>query len=522
MTSLFRATTIVSLLTLGSRVLGFARDVLMFQMLGATWVTGTFFLAWSFPNMLRRWFGEGALSASFLPVYARTLDQQGPPAAARLLGGVTGGLLLGLALLAGLASAIALLLPPESLSLAPSDGIDPARRGALLLELTALLLPYVLPICLVAIYGAALNARGSFAPPAFAPIVLNLFWIGALLLLPSRGRGDPASVLWLSAFLLAGGVAQLAAVLWPLWRQRELPPPRLPRSGEPARDVFRAMLPAALGLSFGQLTVLVNQGIAWTFIDPAANGFVYLADRLVLFPHALTSLALATAMFPRLSLLAARDDRRDLRRQLNDALQVTLFLSVPASAGLALIGPDLFRVCFVGPRFTPLEAELAATTTAYLVAGLPFLGIAQLLARALYSTGDLRTPARVAALLFGANLLLAPGLALGLGLGIPGLTLAMSVASLINAVLLYARVHALCGGPHPGGRALLRILGATAAMLPAVLLLRGRLGLDGRLGAAIDQLALPIAAGIAAFLLATHWLGGDELRRLRRRVTRPA
>ncbi len=509
MTSLLRATTVVSSLTLLSRLLGFARDLIMFRAFGAGPITGTFVLAWTLPNTMRRWFGEGALSAAFVPAYARLLAQQQRAEADRLLGGVCGALLL--------------ILGSGSLLLASAAWLWPAAaggdgEGVLLRELAAILVPYVVPICLVAVLGGALNAWGSFGAPAAAPALLNLFWIAGIGLAAWLYGLEPVpSIRLLAVALLAGGVAQLLATAIPLARRGALPWPRLPGRGEPARGVFAAMLPTAFGLSVAQLTVLVNQLFAWTLLDPSANSFVYLADRIVLFPHGLTALALATAVFPRFAELAVQPDRAMLRGQVERSLQAVLFLAIPAAAGLVLLAPELFRIGFVGERFTTSDAELAATTTSALAIGLPFLGLAQLAARALYALGDLRAPARAACIVFGVNLLLAPLLALGAGFGVAGLTLAMSVGAMLNAALLFVQLRRHCGGLRLAPASLWRIAGAVVAMQFVVVLTGGRLGLEGRLGEAVDQLLIPIAAGICAFLSVAHLLGSQELRLLRRR-----
>ncbi|MHC4921624.1 MAG: lipid II flippase MurJ, partial [Planctomycetota bacterium] len=174
----------ISLVTLGSRVLGLVRDALMFSMLRASWAAGAFWLAWMIPNLLRRLFGEGALSAAFVPAYAKALDRDGPKPARRLLASVSGLLLVSLGGVTAVAWLLCLIMPPSLIG--TSSGADPLagggataqQHGELLLDLLAILFPYAIPICLVAVLAGALNCHGVFALPAAAPIVLNLFWIG--------------------------------------------------------------------------------------------------------------------------------------------------------------------------------------------------------------------------------------------------------------------------------------------------------------------------------------------------------
>ncbi len=510
MTSILRAASVVSAMTLASRILGFVRDVMMFRLLGTGAATGTFALAWLFPNLLRRWFGEGALTAAFVPAYTRAVADDGEAGGRRLLAAVTGVLCWVLGPTIVVVVAVALLFAAGS---SAADDVD----ARLLPELVAILFPYALPICVLAMQAGALNATGRFAGAAAAPVVLNLFWIGALWFASVALNGaHEATVRTMAWFLLAGGVAQLLLTAVPLARRGLLARPTWPKAGDPARAVFRAMVPTALGLSITQVSILVNQLLAWHFVRPGANSYVYLADRLSLFPHALTSFALATAMFPRFAALAVRGEHAELRRAIDASLRYTLFLAVPASVGMIALGDDLFSICFGSANFDDADAAIAAATTAALVAGLPFLGCAQLLARVLFALGRLGTPARIAAVLFGVNLALNFAF-LGLGLGVAGLTLATSCCSLLNAVALYVVVHRLCPGPHVMAWPIARMLVAAAAMVPAILATRGTFDATTRIGRAVVDLGLPIVVGAVVYFAVSILLGGDEWRRLRAR-----
>jgi putative peptidoglycan lipid II flippase len=444
-----------------------------------------------------------------------------------MLGAVLGSVLLVLGTLVAVVVVAALLWPAATLGFeavtgSPERGPDvtSAAHGRYFLDLLAVLFPYVLPICLAAICGGALQAHGWFAPAAAAPIVLNVFWIAGLL--AAAGGSDLAGAVRLVAwFLLAAGFAQLALVALPLLRLRALPPLRLARRGDPARDVFAAMAPTVLGMSIQKLSILVNQLMAHRLIDAEAPNFVYLADRLLLFPHALTAMALATAVFPHLAALAAADQLGAVRARLNQALEFTLFLAIPASAGVILLAQPLFEIAFTSERFTPGDASTAAWTTAFLVAGLPFLGCAQLLARALFALGNARKPAVVALALFALNVLLNLLFVAVLGADVRAFTLATSLCALLDAVILYRIVHRRVPGPHPRVRGVLRVLAATACMVPVVLALRGSFVAEGRWLRAATELLLPMAAGGAAFVAVNHLLGGRELSALFRRA-RPA
>lgn len=510
-----RAAWAISSLTLLSRVLGFVRDMAMFATLGASWVMGTFVLAWMLPNMLRRLFGEGALSAAFIRRFAATLDRDGPQEARELLGSVSGVLIGGLALLVLVVVGGCLVVPADWIAPRASAGEEAAR---LLLRSSAILFPYVLLICLAAIYSGALNSLGSFALPAALPIVLNLFWLAGIGLAVSWRPNDPAGQATVVAWsLLAGGVVQLGLSAWALARRGMLGRPRLPGPGSPARAVFLDLAPMLLGMSMVQINGLVDQALAYWLLGGGQNSHVYLANRLLLFPHALTSLALATAVFPRMAVLASRRDQERLRASLDTSLRLTLLLAVPAAAGLVVVARDFIEVFFLHGAFTARDADAATATTRTLVLGLPFLGVAQLHARVHYALGRPGVPARITAWMVPLNAALNVVLAIGLGMGVAGLTTATSICAAAQAMLLGATLRAACPGRTHWTRPILQILLATGAMVAVVTSLGAVFEPSTTLGRAVLDLALPIGAGIAVYAAAMAWWNREDLRALLRR-----
>lgn len=492
----------VSVVTLVSRILGLVRDAVMFRVLGATWAAGAFWLAWMIPNLLRRLFGEGALSASFVPAYARALDTGGPRARS-LLASVAGLLLVSLGGIIALALLLCMVLPPSLVG--AGSGSEPARLatasqfGELFLKLLAILLPYAIPICLVAVLAGALNCHGVFALPASAPVVLNLFWIGGLLAALAMGVDDLADIAILVAWcLVAAGLAQLILVALPLWARGHLPPPR-PAMTDESRAVLRGMAPTVVGMSVLQVSALLDQGIAVYLIDPGANAYIVLANRLLLFPHALTSLALATVVFPNLAVLAAREQAVELRHQLDRAVFQTLLVALPASLGMMLVAAPLIEVVFQYDKFTAADAYVSSWTTVCLVAALPGIGIAQLHARALYALGDFRTPARVAVWLLLLNLVLNLVFVLVFDLGVPGLAFATTLCALINAWALRQRFLDHCPDRTAPRERLLPVLVATVIMGGLVYAAQQLFAGETKFETAILDLLLPMLVGVSVY-----------------------
>ena len=558
---LLRRVGAISGFTLVSRILGLIRDTLMAWAFGASWVSGTFLLVWVFPNLMRRLLGEGALSASFVPAYTAAHRKGGPEASRQLMAQVIGTMLTWLVPLTLAVVAASLLVPASWLAQSLETGMPGAR---LMLQLNAVLFPYVVPICLTAIYSGALNVLGSYGLPAAVPTVLNLFWIAALLLLgqvdppwtlllpelaatslvllpagigttaalavpqlahevltPVRDAAAADGAVFLGWFLLAGGFAQVLVVLWPLRLAGALARPigGFPPVGTPGRAVFVAMLPAILGMSASQLSTLSDQVLAYWFVSPGANTYLYLANRLLLFPHALTALSVAVAVFPKLAESASDTDRKGIRATLDTATGATLLITLPAAVGLMVIGQDLVEVLFQRQRFTAEDADATAITSICMVAGLPFIGLVQLYARAFYAVGDNGVPARFAVRLllvnFSLNLVLVPVL----GFGTEAIAASSSLTSALNALLLMRGVQRHCGAGHGIVGSWLRSLVACGAMVGAILLVRPDTG-DDRMQMLLWRIALPIAVGAAAYFAAHLALRSPELAAVRNRFAR--
>ncbi|MCC7397508.1 MAG: murein biosynthesis integral membrane protein MurJ [Planctomycetes bacterium] len=520
MTRLVRAAGSISAFTLLSRIFGLWRDRLMAQTLGAGWVQDTFLLAWMLPNLMRRLLGEGALSASLLPAYTK-LRRTDPAAARTLLAQVMGTVVTILTPLCLVVAVASLLVPAEWLP-APAEGGVAAMR--LLLLLNSILFIYALPVCLTAVCAGALNTLGVFGLPAAVPILLNLFWIVALLVAHPLGITIDTSVATFAAVCLCvGGFAQLLLVLVPLLRRGELPKPRLglPARGTKAAAVFVAMGPTVVGMSLNQVSSLLDQGMAYYLLAEGAVTYIYLANRLLLFPHALTAMSVAVAVFPKLSHEAGDVDRTAMRRTLDLAAAATVLVTVPASLGLIVLGDDVVRVLFLGGEFGEHDVWPTVLTSSCLVAGLPFIGLAQLYARAFYAVGDNATPARVAARLMVANAGLNLLLLLTTNLGTAALTMSSSLSALANAFVLSRRFRAHVPAAPGLGGAWLRTALATAAMCSVLPFVKFVAADAGTLARAFGNVAAPILIGIAVYLGAHLLLRSPELRVLRRRRRPP-
>jgi putative peptidoglycan lipid II flippase len=516
------AVRIISGLTILSRLAGLVRDVLIARVLGADLAGSAFAAAYAVPNVFRRLFGEGALTAAFLPEYSRL--RRDDPARARALAArvlrlmllVTSALtLVGLGVIL---FRLALPTPPE-LSLS--------------LKLIALMLPMMPMICLLALLGGMLQARGDYAIPAAAPIVLNLFQIIA-------GTGC-------AKFLTAGdkraafaiGAAALAACLITIvWSLRALASDfTLAATGDLAQDnanaVLQRFVPAAIGLGTLQLNTLCDMAIAmWPVwigptmfgrpcpLDVSSQAVLRFSQTIAQFPLGVFGIAVATAIFPLLSRHA--HEPPDFLSHLRRGLRLSLFIALPASAGLLLLAGDIPRLLYGGASGLS-EDHLHRCSRVLLgfAAGMWASSLNQLLTRAFYARGDTRTPMRVA--VFTVLLNLACNLAFIWNLREAGMAWATATTALLQALVLFFLLRRALRRPvldRPTISAVTRIFAVTLAMSAVVLLLPHALPADSTWRSALLRVAIGTAAGVAAYALLARLLRCDELRWLFQKAPR--
>jgi putative peptidoglycan lipid II flippase len=481
--------------TLTSRVLGFVRDMIVALAFGAGPITDAFFVAFRIPNILRRLLAEGALSTAIVPVFTEYASAGSRDEFRRLLRAILGAALVALSVTVVLGIVAA---PWIVRAIAPGFAADPGQERLAVL-LTRVMFPYLVLVGLSALAMGVLNAEHRFFAAALGPAVLNVGMIAGVLAL--SGHIDPP-ILALAVGVLAGGVGQLLVQLPDLrgsgllvGPSRELRHPALAR-------VAGLLLPAVFGLAAVQVMVFVNTLLA-SLLPPGAISFLYYADRVMEFPLGVFGIALASASLPAMSRQAAAGDTRALAGTLNFALRLAVYICVPATVGLLVLGSPITRILFERGRFT--AADSLATTdalTGYTV-GLVGFATARIAAQAFYAVGEPGTAVRVGVIAIAANVVAA--IALMRPLGHAGLAYASSIGAYVNvlALLWLARRRF---GPL-GGRALLvSTVRALAAATPvAAWCMVGLTILGRRRGVVIDATLLlaVIAAGAGVFWVAS-------------------
>lgn len=524
---MIRSVGVVGLFTLLSRFLGLLRDVLMAGWFGTSLPMSAFVVAFTIPNLFRRLFGEGALSAAFVPVFVETRAREGPEAAwvltrrvatllALLLSGIT---------LAGMVAA--------QLGLAWTE---PGSKTAQILGLLRIMLPYMVFICLVALCMAVLNSLRHFALPAATPLLLNGIWIAALWgVVPHAGPGLEARIAVVAWAVATAGVAQLLLQLPLLLRCGFRPTFDLSWRDPRVARVVMLMGPAAVGLAVAQVNVMIDKLLA-AWAGPYGPAALFYSERMVYFPLGVLATAMGTVLLPTLSGHVADDQAHRIPDTINVSLRHLLFLMIPASVGLAVLAPGIIRMLFEWRTFDAESTDYTARALRCYAPGLLVFSLVKVFVPAFYARQDTRTPVRVAVWAVGVNLALNVTF---LWTWPPpwkhaGLAFATVLSSLFNAVVLAWLLHRQVGPldwRRIGGSAARSGAAAAAMGLAAVWTHIGLtewlrwLGGGGKV-VQVGAVMGAIAAAIPVYLLCAWCLRSREwsdiLQSWQRRSPRPA
>ena len=430
--SLLRSSATISGLTLLSRITGLIRDILIARAFGAGPLTDAFWVAFRIPNLLRRLFAEGAFAQAFVPILGAARHAHGDDGVRPLLDRVA--LVLTLALMA--VAIVGIVAAPWVVTAVGSGLREAGRDGAFdsAVWMTRMMFPYIVCMSLIAFASGVLNTWQRFAVPAFTPVLLNLAMIAASLWLYDRFE-PPIHAL--AVGVMAGGVAQLA-VQWLALRRLGLAPrwrwqPRQAWTDPTVQRILKQMVPATLGVSVAQVSIIINTNIA-TWLTPGSVTWLSFADRLMEFPTALLGVALGTVLLPSLSRAFAADNTRQYSDLLDWGLRLMLLTGLPAAVGLALMADALVATLFHYGAFTDLDVANTRTAVMAYAVGLIGLLAVKILAPGFYARQDIRTPVKIAIGVLLAtqalNLLLVPRL------GHAGLALSVGLAACLNATLL--------------------------------------------------------------------------------------
>jgi putative peptidoglycan lipid II flippase len=522
---------LVSLTTI-SRVLGLLRDMTFAGFLGASGLMDIWVIGFKIPNLARRLFGEGAASSSFIPVYSQKL-QEDPEQASRLAN-------TAVTVIAVLLTAIVII---GEVFIWIYYGFFAHLPGTKqMFALTGIMLPYTILVCVVAILGGILNTHRHFAAPAAAPLVLNVFLIGSLWLTEKiLHTPDTKQVFFISVAVLIAGLVQLAIQI-----------PALKSVGVSIRadwqvhtaafkKVILLMAPMILGLAATQINTLADDITARCLSGSAEKGKyfellgtqiqyplwegtvsrLFYAQRFYQFPLGVLGISLATAIFPIMSLQAAKKDLEGLSKSISSGLRSSIFIAIPATAGLILIGKPLISALYQRGKFSADDTNATALILTSYSLGLCGYFAQQLITRAFYSLQDSKMPALSAGCAVFVNIFL--NLTLVWSLGAAGLALATALCSYLQVSFLLIILKKKLGSSFFNGlaTAAIKTIAATFIMtLTGLLILYLLQNLPHRLRFDFLRVAAVVICSASVYILAARILKIDELKLLTARKNR--
>ena len=463
--SLLRSTTLVSLMTFMSRMLGFARDMIIANIFGAGAGMDAFVIAFKIPNFMRRLFAEGAFSQAFVPVLAEYQKTRSVAEVRQFLARIAGT--LGSTLI--IVTIIGIIASPLIIFMfAPGFSHD-ATRSVLATDMLRLTFPYLMLISLTGMAGAILNTYGYFGVPAITPIFLNISLILAALFLSPCFEQPVVALAW---GVLIAGVVQLLFQIPFLYHRKLLVKPSVFLKDSGVRRVLKLMVPALFGVSIAQINLLVDTVFA-SFLQIGSVTWLFFTDRLTDFPLGVFGVAIATVILPHLSRRHAEESPLGFSRAMDWGLRLLLLIGLPSGLGLAFFAMPLIASCFAYGHFNVHDILQTQKSLITLGLGVPAFMLAKVLASGFYARQDIKTPVKVGVFAMILNtvccaLLVGP-------LAHAGLALASSIASYANCgILLFLLLRRNIYQPSPQwGRFLAQLMVANSVIVAYLLWMAG-------------------------------------------------
>lgn len=431
--SFFKAIMTVGSWTLASRFLGFARDILTAAYLGAGPVADAFFVALKLPNFFRRITAEGAFSVSFVPLFARELEENGAEKARQFAQEAQAMMI---AVLIPFTVIMILAMPWLIHVIAPGFADTPLRYD-LAVELSRITFPYILFMSIAALLGGVMNSYNRFGAFAAAPMLFNLVVMAALIFLSPIVETGGHAMAW---GVLAAGVVQL---LWMIYACRKIGTViklRRPGLSPRIKKLFKKMGPGIFGASVMQVNLLIDMILA-SLLPVGAISFLYYADRLYQLPLSVIGIAIGTALLPMLTRALRGKEAGSADKLFRQGIDVSLILSLPAAAAYISVGVSIMAVLFERGAFTQADSQAAAYALMAYALGLPAFVLSKVFAVAFFAREDTSTPVKIAIVCAIVNTLVA--IALIGPLGHVGIALATGIAAWINLALLVRALRAI-------------------------------------------------------------------------------
>jgi putative peptidoglycan lipid II flippase len=522
---LYRAFATVGGLTLLSRVLGFLRDILFAWAFGAGWVADAFNVAFRFPNLFRRLFGEGAFNSAFIPLFAKELELKGKVAARAFAEEAMSGLFV---VLVALTIIAILTMPWLMYLLAPGFSATPEKFDLAVL-LTQITFPYLLCMSLVALFSGVLNTFGKFVESSSVSIVLNLTLAVAIFVGFALGyHNEPGGGIVQAIGVFVAGILQLWLLIDGLKRNHFTLKLRRPRMTEGMQRLIALGIPGVIAGGVTQLNIMIGTVIASQ--EPGAVSQLYYADRLYELPLAIVGIAIGVVLLPDVSRQLRAGNYESVLDSQNRSLEFAMLLTVPAAVALAVVPIPIVKVLFERGAFTATDTAKTAEVLSVFALGLPAFVMIKVFSPAYFAREDTKTPMRYAAISLVANTLGSVALFFAfrkLGF-LPqlGIAVATTLGGWLNAGLLWStlvkRGH-FALDPRMG-RAFAAILFSSVVMGATLVAVAHVLGSyfasDRSFAVHVAALAALIAAGFAVYAAIVLATGTLKIRQLRKLIGR--
>ncbi len=461
---IIKSSMIFSGLTLVSRFMGLARDLVITARLGAsqTIAADAYYTALSFPNLFRRIFAEGAFAAAFVPSYSRKLAAEGEIEADKLA--VDAMAALAAATLV-LTIAFQLAMPWLMYVINPGYAADP-EKFKLAWMLTQVTMPYLPCMAITALLSGVLNARGRFILSGAAPTVLN-----AAMLIAVIPQTDPVMAAWAASWgVLGAGVLQAGLLWWGATKAGATLRLRLPRWTPEIKTLVLLAIPGAIAASVTQINIFISGVLASQMTG--ARSWLNVADRLYQLPLGLVGVAIGVALLPRLSQALGRGDAKDAQESTDLGIVVSLALALPAAAGMMAVPHYLIDGLFTRGAFTSYDAMQTGLALFHYGWGTPAFILARVLSPVFFARSDTKAPMRFAIISVVINIVL--GIALFHWIGFQGIAAATAVASWVNVGQMVWTLHRR-GDYRPSAQAWNKIarLAVASAVLGGLLVFAG-------------------------------------------------
>ena len=439
--NLLRSLINVSGMTLISRIVGFARDMIVAKVFGAGLATDAFFVANKLPNLLRRIFAEGAFSQAFVPVLAEYKSKRSLNETKDFVANVAGMLFLVLVVCVFIGIVFAGIV----IAITAPGFIDEPQKFGLTVTMLRITFPYIIFISLASLIGGVLNTWGKFSIPAFTPTILNLSFI--IFALFFRKYFQP-QILALAWAVLIGGVLQLAFQIPYLY---QIGMPTMPKFNFKDLAVWRVvklMGPAIFAMSIAQISLVINTIFA-SFLPSGSVSWMYFADRLMEFPTGVLGVALGTILLPSLSRHASSNDIDEFSKTLDWGARLSLLLALPASVGLAIISKPLIMTLFMHGKFNMFDVIMTERALIAYSIGLLGLIMVKIFGPGFYANQNIKTPVKIALFVLVCTQLM--NLAFIIPLKHAGLALSIGLGACINAgclcyLLIKKGLYVPCSG----------------------------------------------------------------------------